>query len=104
MNPEQLFLRSNYLKLTRSKNIARKKFTLVPGDVICELDKVFDFVDVEDSLSMCKDVLVNICYLSVQYFVLIQVLSNCRLEFIQKDFLNVQNTIDCVMFNLIINE
>ena len=79
-------------------------FTLVPGDVICEPDKVFDFVDIEDSLSMCKDVLVNICYLSVQYFVLIQVLSNCRLEFIQKDFLNVQNTIDCVMFNLIINE
>ena len=104
MNPEQLFLRSNYLKLTRSKNIARKKFTLVPGDVICEPDKVFDFVDVEDSLSMCKDVLVNICYLSVQYFVLIQVLSNSRLEFIQKDFLNVQNTTDCVMFNLIINE
>ena len=79
-------------------------FTLVPGDVICEPDKVFYFVDVEDSLSMCKDVLVNICYLSVQYFVLIQVLSNSRLEFIQKDFLNVQNTIDCVMFNLIINE
>ena len=72
--------------------------------MICEPDKVFDFVDVEDSLSMCKDVLVNICYLSVQCFVLIQVLSNSRLEFIQKDFLNVQNTIDCVMFNLIINE
>ena len=71
MNPEQLFLRSNYLKLTRSKNIARKKFTLVPGDEICEPDKVFDFLDVEDSLSMCKDVLVNVCYLSVQYFVLI---------------------------------
>ena len=104
MYPGQLFLKSNYLKLTRSKNIARKMFTLVPGDVICEPDKVFYFVDVEDSLSMCKDVLVNICYLSVQYFVLIQVLSNSRLEFIQKDFLNVQNTIDCVMFNLIINE
>ena len=79
-------------------------FTLVPGDVICEPDKVFYFVDVEDSLSMCKDVLVNICYLSVQYFVLIQVLSNSPLEFIQKGFLNVQNTIHCVMFNLIINE
>ena len=72
--------------------------------MICEPDKVFDFVDIEDSLSMCKDVLVNICYLSVQYFVLIQVLSNSRLEFIQKDFLNVQNIIDCVIFNLIINE
>ena len=72
--------------------------------MICEPDTVFDFVDVEDILSMCKDVLVNICYLSVQYFVLIQVLSNSRLEFIQKDFLNVQNIIDCVIFNLIINE
>ena len=59
-------------------------FTLVPGDVICEPDKVFYFVDVEDSLSMCKDVLVNICYLSVQYFVLIQVLSNSPLEFCSK--------------------
>ena len=44
-----------YLKLTRSKNIPWKKFNLVPGDVVCEPDKVFDFVDVEGDLSMCKD-------------------------------------------------
>ena len=33
------------LKITRSKNIAWKKFTLVPRDMVCEPDKVFDFVD-----------------------------------------------------------
>ena len=53
--PGELYLKGNYLKLTRSKNIARKKFTLVPGDVVCEPDEVFDFVDAEDDLSMCKD-------------------------------------------------
>ena len=53
--PGELYLKGNYLKLTRLKNIARKKFTLVPGDVVCKPDKVFDFVDVEDDLSMCKD-------------------------------------------------
>ena len=41
--------------LTRSKNIGRKKFTLVPGDVVWEPDEVFDFVNVGDNLSMCKD-------------------------------------------------
>ena len=50
-----LYLKGNYLKLTTSKNIARKKFTLVPGDLICKPDEVFDFVDVEEDLSMCKD-------------------------------------------------
>ena len=30
-------------------------FTLVPGDVVWEPDEVFDFVDVGDNLSMCKD-------------------------------------------------
>ena len=53
--PEEPYLKVNYLKLSRSKNIQRKKFTLVPGDVIFEPDEVFDFVDVEDDLSMCKD-------------------------------------------------
>ena len=42
-------------KLTRSKNIAQKKFTLVPGDVVCKPDEVFALVDVENDLSMCKD-------------------------------------------------
>ena len=48
-------MKGNYLKLTRSKNIARIKFTLVPRDVVCEPDEVFDFADVEENLSICKD-------------------------------------------------
>ena len=46
--PGELYLKGNYLKLTRSKNIARKMITLIPGDVVCKPDEVFDFVDVED--------------------------------------------------------
>ena len=53
--PEEPYLKVNYLKLSRSKNIQKKKFTLVPGEVIFEPDKVFDFVDVEDDFSKCKD-------------------------------------------------
>ena len=53
--PGELYLKGNYLKLTRSKNIARKKFTLLPGDVVCEPDEVFDFVDVDYDLTICKD-------------------------------------------------
>ena len=53
--PGELYLKGNYLKLTRSKNIARKKFTLVPGDVVCEPDEVFVFVDVDYDLTICKD-------------------------------------------------
>ena len=53
--PGELYLKGYYPKLTRSKNIPRKKFNLVPGDVVCEPDKVLDFVDVEGDLSMCKD-------------------------------------------------
>ena len=55
-------------------------------------------------LFTCREATCGKNYLSVQYFVLRQVLCNSLLEFIQKDFSNVQNTIDCVLFNLFINE
>ena len=50
-----IYPREPYLKLTKSKKIVQKNFTLVPGDLVCESDEVFDFVNVEDNLSMCKD-------------------------------------------------
>ena len=55
-------------------------------------------------LFTCREATCGKNYLSVQDFVLRQVLCNSPLEFIQKDFSNVQNTIDCVLFNLFINE
>ena len=56
LTPRQLHLKGNYLKLVISKNISRKKFSLIPGDVLCDPDDVFDIVDVDDELSMCKDI------------------------------------------------
>ena len=53
--PGQLYLKGNYLKLVRSKNISQKKFSLIHGDVLCDPDKVFDIVDADNELSMCKD-------------------------------------------------
>ena len=53
--PGQLYLKGNYLKLVRSRNISRKTFSLIPGAVLCN-PEVFDiFVDVDDDLIMCKD-------------------------------------------------
>ena len=53
--PGEPYLKDNYLKLSRSKNVARKNFIFVPADVLCQLDEVFNFADIEDDLSMCKD-------------------------------------------------
>ena len=52
----ELVLRSSYLKPERSKNISLKMFSLVPGDVLCDPDKVFKvFVDLDSNFSMSKD-------------------------------------------------
>ena len=53
--PGQLYLNGNYLKLVRLKNISWKKFSFIPDDVLCDPDEVFDIVDVDNELSMCKD-------------------------------------------------
>ena len=53
--PGQLYLKNNYLKLVTSRNISWKKFSLIPGDILCDPDKVCDIVDVDNELSMCKD-------------------------------------------------
>ena len=53
--PGQLYLKGNYLKLVRLKNISRKKFSLILGDVLCDSDKVFDTVDVDHELSNSND-------------------------------------------------
>ena len=46
----------SYLMPERSKNISRKMFSLVLGDVLCDPDEVFEiFVDIDDNLSMLKD-------------------------------------------------
>ena len=39
----------------RLKNISRKKFSLILGDVLCDSDKVFDTVDVDHELSNSND-------------------------------------------------
>ena len=54
--PEELFLRGSYLKPDRPRNISQKMFSLVPGDVVCGPDKVFEiFFDIDSNLSMSKD-------------------------------------------------
>ena len=54
--PGELFLRGSYLKPERSRNISRKMFSLVPGDVLCDPDEVFEvFVDIDSDLSLSKD-------------------------------------------------
>ena len=51
------FLSTHYLKPIISRNISRKTFILVPGDVLCDPDEVFEvFVDTDSDLSMLKDV------------------------------------------------
>ena len=55
--PGQLYLQGNYLKLVRSKPVYWKKFSFILtfDDVLCDPDEVFDIVDVDPELSMCKD-------------------------------------------------
>ena len=54
--PGKHFLRGSYLKLERSRNISQKIFSLVPGDVLCDPEKVFEvFVDIDGDLPMLKD-------------------------------------------------
>ena len=53
---QQLYFKGNYLELVRSWNIFRQKFSLIPGDVPCDPEEVFDIlVDVDDDLSLCND-------------------------------------------------
>ena len=50
------FLRGSYLKPERSRNISQNMFSLVPGNVLCDPDEVFEvFVDINSDLSMSKD-------------------------------------------------
>ena len=54
--PWELFLRVSYLKPKRSRNISREMFILVPWDILCDSDEVFEvFVDIDSNLSMSKD-------------------------------------------------
>ena len=46
-------MRGSHLKLERSRNISRKMFSLVPGDVLCDSDEVFEVFQCD--LSMLKD-------------------------------------------------
>ena len=50
--PGGLFLGGSYLKPERSRNISQKMLSLVPGEVLCDPDKVFEvFVDIDSDLS-----------------------------------------------------
>ena len=52
----ELILRGRHLELERSRNISRKMFILVPGDVLRDPDEVFEvFVVINSDLSMSKD-------------------------------------------------
>ena len=54
--PRELFLRGSYLKPERSRNISRKMFSLVPGDVLCDPHEVSEvIVDINTELLMSKD-------------------------------------------------
>ena len=54
--PGELFLIGSYLKPERSRNISRKMFSLVPVDVLCDPDKIFEaLADINSDLSMLKD-------------------------------------------------
>ena len=55
--PGELFLRGSYLKPKRSRNISRKMLSLVPGNIFCDPDEVFEvFADIDSDLSLSKDV------------------------------------------------
>ena len=48
ISPGELFLRGNYLKSERSRNMSSKKFSIVSGEVLCDPAEVFEvFVDIE---------------------------------------------------------
>ena len=54
--PGKLFLRGSYLKPERSWNISQTMFSVVPGNVFCDPDEVFEvFVDIDSDLLMSKD-------------------------------------------------
>ena len=49
----ELYLRGNYLKVARSKNILSKKFEILNYEVLIPLDEVFEtFVEVADGFTM----------------------------------------------------
>ena len=53
---QQLYFKGNYLELVRSWNIFRQKFSLIPGDVLCDPEEVFDILaDVDDDLILCNN-------------------------------------------------
>ena len=55
MAPGEFFLRGSYIKSERSRNISRKMFSLIPGDVLCDPGEVFEvFFDIHSDLSMSK--------------------------------------------------
>ena len=57
IGPGENYLKGNYLKAERSRNMSLKKFSIVTGDVLCDPEEVFEvFVDIDhDNLSMAKD-------------------------------------------------
>ena len=49
----ELYLRENYLKVVRSKNMLLKKFEILNYEVLIAPDEVFEtFVEVSDDLTM----------------------------------------------------
>ena len=44
--PEKIFLRCSYRKPERSRNVFRKMFSFVPGDILCDPDKLFEVFDI----------------------------------------------------------
>ena len=55
----ELYLRGNYLKVVRSKNMLLKKFKILNYEVLIPPDEVFEtFVEVADDLTMsCRSYL-----------------------------------------------
>ena len=73
----ELYLRGNYLKVARSKNILSKKFEILNYEVLIPLDEVFEtFVEVADGFTMscCSYLALKECakwafsLILVQYF------------------------------------
>ena len=51
-----LFLRGNYLQITRSRSSKLHKFKVLPGEVLVEASEVFEiFVDISDDLTLDKE-------------------------------------------------
>ena len=54
--------------LERSRTISQKMFSLVPGDVLCDRDEVFEvFVDID---SAGRSIIVKCLFLAISYCVL----------------------------------